>query len=176
LPKCGEHISYAIACSDVLADALVDLVNPQYTSNEASQRRTQWRNSLLEYLRTDPERRLGRIYNTVISSLASYPTFPSINIVGLYLDPVANGGPPTISWDPKAANIGTIVRFCERSFSWGTRRLLFERFSGSKNLWPSLVRSAFLLVRLGLFLLMFGFTLIPRNSHPTLAPFFMEKM
>ncbi|KAH6911752.1 PIN domain-like protein [Coprinopsis sp. MPI-PUGE-AT-0042] len=148
LPQCGERISYGIACSKDLADALVDLANPIYSPEVAEHRRCQWRDSLVHHLRTDPEGRLGRSHEAVIASLGDHPSFPSLNILGLYLDPVTSAASEpafTAEWSARTADIPTIIRLCERSFSWGTLEQLGECFLGAKNLWPALVRSALLL-------------------------------
>lgn len=146
LLKCGERILYAIACSDSLADALVELANPAHNVEHAEHLRFQWRHSLIHYLRTDPQKRLGRVHDTVIASVETSPLFASLAILGMYLDPVTTQVPMETPWIPCPANLPALIQLCKCSFAWGSPRQMTERFLGIRNLWPSLVRSGFFLV------------------------------
>ncbi|KAH6888768.1 PIN domain-like protein [Coprinopsis sp. MPI-PUGE-AT-0042] len=125
LPKCGEKISYAIACCNDLADALVDLVTLL----------------MIRSMQSIFDLNGGTPLST---SLEECPLFPSLAILGIYLDPVTTSM-TSVDWSPRAVDLPAVIRLCERSFAWGTREQLTKRFLGARNLWPSLVRSAFLL-------------------------------
>lgn len=110
-------------------DRLVEL----YHKNKNSDTRLanaldEWRESLRLYLRTDPDRYIGRREVALSKSIPN--SFPDTEVLKSYIEPVTSattGNIPNIEWRREPC-LGKLANVCELYFEWGVKPLIIKRF------------------------------------------------
>ncbi|KAH9927787.1 PIN domain-like protein, partial [Fomitopsis serialis] len=107
----GEALCRAVR--ELHADALPDFLSG-------------WRNDLRRTLCTDDQKQLGRHYRNLSKQVPD--SFPNIDIVDLYVNPVTSPPEDFELVPPQPPDIARLGLLCERYFSWGTAPGIIERF------------------------------------------------
>ncbi|KAF7371838.1 hypothetical protein MVEN_00040600 [Mycena venus] len=132
----GPAVAHALALEGFGAD-LVDIVE-SFAGSELTQRLAIWRNSVRQELRSNSHGRLGRRQPSLAEKILD--TFPNLEVVDLYLNPLTSASPGQIgpmpnvnSWMPREPDIFRLSNLCTALFGWSGNGLLKKLNS---NLWP----------------------------------------
>ncbi|KAG7446076.1 uncharacterized protein BT62DRAFT_932425 [Guyanagaster necrorhizus] len=142
LPSCGIKTAYALARAG-LATSLYEAATT-FPRSELSEFLVIWRKELIEELRTDLHRCIGRKMGALAKSVPD--SFPNIDILLAYTHPITSRseGKPDyyadISWTRKEPQIPALAGLCEFYFEWGFKELIIKRFR--TLIWPGIALRA----------------------------------
>ncbi|KAF7371837.1 hypothetical protein MVEN_00040500 [Mycena venus] len=123
----GPAVAHALALEGFGAD-LVDIVE-SFAGSELTQRLAIWRNSVRQELRSNSHGRLGRRQPSLAEKILD--TFPNLEVVDLYLNPLTSASPGQIgpmpnvnSWMPREPDIFRLSNLCTALFGWSGNVIL----------------------------------------------------
>ena len=145
LAGCGSTIAHELAQSDLAGTLFhATLGLPREALSEFL---ADWRQKLKYQLTCDSNGLLGQKHPAVARKVSR--TFPSIDILLLYANPVTSWTagiiPDSSQWRMRQPDLPAIGLLCEKSFSWGTSGQIIARFQ--QNVWRGIVMRYLLQVR-----------------------------
>lgn len=131
LRGCGTEVAISLAAEGfgrTLCTAARSLSDIEFSAYL-----TQWRQDICSFLQENPRGTMNRRHPALAASLASTGvSFPSIQIIQLYLNPVRSSSEilsQNVNYDCHCPDIIAIAQLCELYFSWGTQESILPKFN-----------------------------------------------